>query len=77
DFIEADFMDGMHPALKASTGVDALTHAIEWYITRGAWAITDALHIKAIDIIAWAMRGTVAGDKDAGEEMALAQYVAG
>ena len=65
------------PALKAATGVDALTHAIEGYITRGAWALTDALHIKAIEIIAGALRGSVAGDKDAGEEMALGQYVAG
>ena len=64
-------------ALKAATGVDALTHAIEGYITRGAWALTDALHIKAIEIIAGALRGSVAGDKDAGEEMALGQYVAG
>lgn len=76
-FIDADMMDGMPPALKAATGVDALTHAIEGYITRGAWALTDALHIKAIEIIAGALRGTVAGDKDAGEEMALGQYVAG
>lgn len=51
-FIDADMMDGMPPALKAATGVDALTHAIEGYITRGAWALTDALHIKAIEIIA-------------------------
>ena len=58
----------MPPALKAATGVDALTHAIEGYITRGAWALTDALHIKAIEIIAGALRGSVAGDKDAGEE---------
>lgn len=76
-FIDADMMDGMPPALKAATGVDALTHAIEGYITRGAWALTDALHIKAIEIIAGALRGSVVGDKDAGEEMALGQYVAG
>ncbi|HAL6014027.1 TPA: iron-containing alcohol dehydrogenase, partial [Escherichia coli] len=55
-FIDADMMDGMPPALKAATGVDALTHAIEGYITRGAWALTDALHIKAIEIIAGALR---------------------
>lgn len=58
-FIDADMMDGMPPALKAATGVDALTHAIEGYITRGAWALTDALHIKAIEIIAGALRGSV------------------
>lgn len=76
-FIDADMMDGMPPALKAATGVDALTHAIEGYTTRAAWALTDALHIKAIDIIAGALRGSVAGDSDAGEAMALGQYIAG
>ncbi|EHC8543065.1 iron-containing alcohol dehydrogenase, partial [Salmonella enterica subsp. enterica serovar Typhimurium] len=70
-FIDADMMDGMPPALKAATGVDALTHAIEGYITRAAWALTDALHIKAIEIIAGALRGAVAGEKEAGEAMAL------
>jgi len=76
-FIDADMMDGMPPALKAATGVDALTHAIEGYITRGAWALTDALHIKAIEIIAGALRGSVAGEREAGDAMALGQYVAG
>lgn len=76
-FIDADMMDGMPPDLKAATGVDALTHAIEGYVTRGAWALTDALHIKAIEIIAGALRGSVAGDRDAGEAMALGQYIAG
>lgn len=76
-FIDADMMDGMPPALKAATGVDALTHAIEGYITRGAWALTDALHIKAIEMIAGALRGSVAGERSAGETMALGQYVAG
>ncbi|WP_437891643.1 lactaldehyde reductase [Phytobacter sp. V91] len=76
-FIDADMMDGMPAALKAATGVDALTHAIEGYITRGAWALTDALHIKAIEIIAGALRGSVAGESAAGEAMALGQYVAG
>ncbi|EWD73791.1 lactaldehyde reductase [Klebsiella pneumoniae UCI 20] len=50
-FIDADMMDAMPPALKAATGVDALTHAIEGYLTRGAWALTDALHLKAIEIM--------------------------
>ncbi len=63
--------------LTAATGMDALTHAIEGYITRAAWALTDALHIKAIEIIAGALRGSVAGDSQAGEAMALGQYVAG
>lgn len=76
-FIDADMMDGMPPVLKAATGVDALTHAIEGYITRGAWALTDALHIKAIEIIAGALRDSVKGDRDAVEAMALGQYVAG
>ena len=76
-FIDADMMDGMPAALKAATGVDALTHAIEGYITRAAWALTDALHFKAIEIIASALRGSVAGDLQAGEAMALGQYVAG
>lgn len=76
-FIDANMMDGMPPELKAATGVDALTHAIEGYTTRGAWALTDALHIKAIEIIAGALRGSVAGDSDSGEAMALGQYVAG
>ncbi|HFH2546690.1 TPA: lactaldehyde reductase [Klebsiella aerogenes] len=76
-FIDADMMDGMPAALKAATGVDALTHAIEGYITRAAWALTDALHIKAIEMIAGALRGSVAGDSQAGETMALGQYVAG
>ncbi|WP_253684645.1 lactaldehyde reductase [Edwardsiella tarda] len=55
-FIDADMMDGMPPALKAATGVDALTHAIEGYLTRGAWALTDALHLKAIELIGGALR---------------------
>jgi lactaldehyde reductase len=76
-FIDADMMDGMPPALKAATGVDALTHAIEGYTTRAAWALTDALHLKAIEIIACALRGSVAGDSRSGEAMALGQYIAG
>ncbi|ELM3723594.1 lactaldehyde reductase [Edwardsiella piscicida] len=76
-FIDADMMDGMPPALKAATGVDALTHAIEGYITRGAWALTDALHLKAIEMIGGALRASVNGDAEAGATMALGQYVAG
>ena len=76
-FIDADMMDGMPPALKAATGVDALTHAIEGYVTRAAWALTDALHLKAIEIIAGALRGSVAGESRSGEAMALGQYIAG
>ena len=76
-FIDADMMDGMPAALKAATGVDALTHAIEGYITRAAWALTDALHIKAIEMLAGACRRSLPGDTQAGEAMALGQYVAG
>ena len=77
-FIDADMMDGMPAALKAATGVDALTHAIEGYITRAAWALTDALHIKAIEMIATGHYVVpLAGDTQAGEAMALGQYVAG
>ena len=76
-FIDADMMDGMPPSLKAATGVDALTHAIEGYITRGAWELTDALHLKAIEIIASSLRDSVAGKAEAVEKMALGQYVAG
>ncbi len=75
--IDADLMDAMPAQLKAATGMDALTHAIEGYITLGAWALTDALHLKAIEIIAKSLRGSVAGDPDSGEQMALGQYIAG
>lgn len=75
--IDADLMDAMPADLKASTGIDALTHAIEGYITQGAWALTDALHLKAIELIARALPGSVAGDADCVEQMALAQYIAG
>ena len=76
-FIDADMMDGMPTSLKAATGVDALTHAIEGYITRGAWELTDTLHLKAIEIIARSLRNSVAGQPEAVEDMALGQYVAG
>lgn len=76
-FIDADLMDGMPASLKAATGVDALTHAIEGFITRGAWELTDTLHLKAIEIIARSLRSSVAGLPEAVEDMALGQYVAG
>ncbi|EJD6399996.1 lactaldehyde reductase [Providencia rettgeri] len=75
--IDANLMDAMPPALKAATGMDALTHAIEGYITLGAWALTDALHLKAIEIIGNSLKGSVAGDLQSGEDMALGQYIAG
>lgn len=76
-FIDADMMDGMPASLKAATGVDALTHAIEGFITRGAWELTDTLHLKAIEIIARSLRSSVAGLPEGVEDMALGQYVAG
>jgi len=75
--IDAEMMASMPPALKAATGIDALTHAIEGYITRGAWKLTDMLHLNAIEIISQSLRDSVKGDMQAVEQMALGQYVAG
>ena len=75
--VDADMMAGMPAALKVATGMDALTHAIEGYTTKGAWELTDALHLKAIEIIADSLPGSARGDEAAGERMALGQYVAG
>lgn len=75
--IDAEMMASMPPSLKAATGIDALTHAIEGYITKAAWELTDALHLKAIQIISRSLRASVAGDKKGVEDMALGQYVAG
>ncbi|MDG5475508.1 lactaldehyde reductase [Citrobacter freundii] len=75
--IDADMMASMPPSLKAATGVDALTHAIEGYITKGAWELTDTLHLKAIEMIGRSLRGSIQGiDQDA-EGMAVGQYIAG
>ena len=63
--------------LCASTGMDALTHAIEGYITKAAWELTDMMHLKAIEIIAKNLRQSVAGDPKAREEMSVGQYIAG
>lgn len=76
-FVDSDMMMGMPTALCAATGMDALTHAIEGYITKGAWELTDMMHIKAIEIIARSLRASVKGDQSAREEMALGQYIAG
>ncbi|MGO2891662.1 MAG: lactaldehyde reductase [Enterococcus devriesei] len=76
-FIDSDMMMGMPKGLCASTGMDALTHAIEGYITKGAWEMSDMLHIKAIEIISHSLRDSVAGKQSAREEMALGQYIAG
>lgn len=75
--IDADMMKSMPPALKAATGIDALTHAIEGYTTKGAWELSDALHLKAIQIISRSLRASVAGDAKGVEDMALGQYIAG
>ena len=75
--IDAEMMASMPPALKAATGIDALTHAIEGYITRGAWTLTDMLHLNAIKIISQSLRDSVKGEMQAVEQMALGQYVAG
>lgn len=76
-FVDSDMMMGMPTALCAATGMDALTHAIEGFITKGAWEMSDMLHIKAIGIIGHALRDSVAGDQEAREKMALGQYIAG
>ena len=75
--VDPDMMMSMPAKLAASTGMDALTHAIEGYITKGAWEMTDMMHLKAIEIIARSLRASVKGDPKAREEMALGQYVAG
>ncbi|WP_026790241.1 lactaldehyde reductase [Pleomorphomonas oryzae] len=75
--IDSELMATMPKPLKAATGMDALTHAIEGYITKGAWELSDALHIKAIEIIGRALRASCAGDAKGVEDMALGQYVAG
>ena len=76
-FIDSDMMMGMPKGLCAATGMDALTHAIEGFITKGAWEMTDMLHIQAIEIISRALRESVAGDQTGREKMALGQYIAG
>ena len=75
--VDPDMMASMPASLTAATGMDALTHAIEGYITRGAWELSDMFHIKAIEIIARSLRGAVANTADGREGMALGQYVAG
>ncbi len=75
--VDSDMMSTMPKGLTASTGMDALTHAIEGYTTKGAWEMTDMFHLKAIEIIARSLRGAVAGEKEGREGMALGQYVAG
>jgi len=76
-FVDPDMMSTMPKGLTAATGMDALTHAIEGYITAGAWELSDMFHIKAIEIIARSLRDAVANTPEGREGMALGQYVAG
>lgn len=76
-FIDSDMMMGMPKKLAASTGMDAMTHAIEGLITKGAWEMTDMLHLKAIEIIGHSLEASVEGDQNGREKMALGQYIAG
>lgn len=76
-FVDSDMMMGMPESLAAATGMDAMTHAIEGFITKGAWELTDMLHIKAIELIGRSLRDSVAGNQIGREEMALGQYIAG
>ena len=75
--VDPDMMSSMPKGLTAATGMDALTHAIEGYITQGAWEMSDMFHLKAIEIIAKNLRGAVANSKEGREGMALGQYIAG
>ena len=76
-FVDPDMMSSMPKGLTAATGMDALTHAIEGYITKGAWELSDMFHLKAIEIISRALRGAVENTPEGREEMALGQYIAG
>ena len=75
--VDPDMMMTMPKGLTAATGMDALTHAIEGYTTKGAWEMTDMFHLKAIEIISKNLRKSVAGDPEGRNEMALGQYIAG
>ncbi|MBR0230570.1 MAG: lactaldehyde reductase [Erysipelotrichaceae bacterium] len=76
-FVDPEMMNSMPKGLTAATGMDALTHAIEGYITAGAWELSDMFHIKAIQIIAKNLRSAVNNEPEGREAMALAQYIAG
>lgn len=75
--IDSDMMTSMPASLKAATGVDALTHAIEGYITKGAWELSDMFHLKAIEVISRSLRDSVKGIAKGSQDMALGQYIAG
>jgi len=76
-FVDPDMMSTMPKGLTAATGMDALTHAIEGYITAGAWELSDMFHLKAIEIISRSLRGAVENTPEGRNDMALGQYVAG
>ena len=75
--VDPDMMASMPKGLTAATGMDALTHAIEGYITKGAWELSDMFHLKAIEIISKSLRGAVENTPEGREGMALGQYIAG
>ena len=75
--VDPDMMSSMPKGLTASTGMDALTHAIEGYITKAAWELTDMFHLKAIEIISRSLRDAVNNTPDGRRDMALGQYIAG
>ena len=75
--VDPDMMSSMPKGLTASTGMDALTHAIEGYTTKAAWEMTDMFYLKAIEIIARSLRSAVANEKEGREGMALGEYIAG
>ena len=75
--VDPDMMSSMPKGLTAATGMDALTHAIEGYITKAAWELSDMFHLKAIEIISKSLRGAVENTPEGREGMALGQYVAG
>ena len=75
--VDPDMMSSMPKGLTAATGMDALTHAIEGYITKGAWELSDMFHLKAIEIISRSLRGAVENTDEGREGMALGQYIAG
>ncbi len=76
-FVDPEMMSSMPKGLTAATGMDALTHAIEGYITAAAWELSDMFHLKAIEIISRSLRGAVANTPEGRADMALGQYVAG
>lgn len=75
--VDPDMMSTMPKGLTAATGMDALTHAIEGYITKGAWELSDMFHLKAIEVISRSLRDAVDNTKEGREGMALGQYIAG